>query len=351
MEGIMRRATRIFLLFLWAGVLHAADPALFGTVIHIAANDTLNVRAHPDYHSHKLGAFPNGAHVTIDRCRRIGRSQWCHIHPDPLVDYGGASGWVNAKFLQESNYGYVRIKGRKNSCYVSLRCRDKKCLVITRLLGQETVTGLRTEWIDRSLLVGASNFSAQSEGEEGYCVSLNYVKDYLGKQRLKPLGKTYHDPAYDVASQMINALSNKNLPTILSLIHPVKGVRLSEMVRFGGNDDKLFTRKMLKTYWKNHQKIDWGYTYARGDLLRKDLWHYLHDLSLNPRSINQVAKLDKRLRGFPVQEFGALRGYSLRHTSFHSDTHDYDWQGIIIILALYQGDWFVVGMLRDRWTI
>ena len=347
----MKKRLYALLILLWGSTAHATAPALFGTVIHVAANDTLNVRTQPDYRSRKLGAFPNGAYVYIDQCRQIGRSRWCHIHPDALVDYGGAAGWVNAKFLRENNHGYVRIKGRKNGCYVSLKCRDGKCLVVTRLLGDEAVTGLHTEWITRSRLLGASNFSAQSERAEGYCVSLNYVDDYLKKQQHKSQRKTHHNPAYSVANQMINALSTKNLSTILSLIHPLKGIRLSEMVCFGGKDDKLFTRKQFKAYWKNHQNINWGHTYARGDRIRKNLRHYVDDLSLNPKSINKIEKLDKQLRCFPTKGFGALKGYSLRHTHPRSDTRDYDWQGIIIILAPYQGHWYVIGMLRDRWTI
>ena len=262
------------------------------------------------------------------------------------MDYGGAAGWVNAKFLRESNHGYVRIKGRTNSCYVSLKCRGGKCLVVTRLLGEEKITGLRTEWIARSRLMGASNFGAQREGEEGHCVSLNAIDDYLKKKQ-----KTHHDPANNAARRMIDALSAKNLSTILSLIHPVKGIRLSEMVRFGSKDDKLFTRKQFKIYWKNHQQLNWGYTYGRGDLIRKDLRHYVDDLSLNPKSITKITKLNKHLYGFPTRGFGTLRGYSLRHTNPHSDTRDYDWRGIIIVLAPYQKHWYVVGMLRDRWTI
>jgi len=347
----MKRVFLVLLFFLWGAEAYATVPAFFGTVIHVAADDTLNVRARPDYRSHKLGAFPNGAHVYIDRCRQIGRSRWCHIHPDPLVDYGGAAGWVNAKFLRESNRGYVQIKGRKNNCYVSLKCRNEKCLVVTKLLGEEKVTGLRTEWIARSRLIGASNFSAQRKGEEGYCVSMNYIEAYLKTQRQNPQKHPHRDPSFATAMQMAQALTDKKLSAILPLIHPTKGIRLSEMVRFGGEDDKHFTRKSFETYWKNHRQINWGYTYGKGDLIRKDLRRYLSDLSIPPTSINQKSKLSKDLRGFPAQGFGALKGYSLRHTNPHSDTREYDWSGMVIILALHQGRWYVVGMFRDRWTI
>jgi len=346
----MKKRLCVLLILLWGSIAHATAPALFGMVIHVAADDMLNVRARPDYRSRKLGAFPNSAHVYIDRCRRIGRSRWCHIHPDPLVDYGGAAGWVNAKFLRESNRGYVQIKGRKNNCYVSLKCRSGQCLVVTKLLGEEKVTGLRTEWIARSRLIGASNFSAQREGEEGYCVSMNHIGAYLKTQR-HPQKHPHRDPSYTAAMQMVKALADKNLSAILPLIHPTQGIRLSEMVRFGGEDDKHFTRKSFETYWKNRREINWGHTYGKGDLIHKDLRDYLDDLSIPPASINQKSKLSKDLRGFPPQGFGALKGYSLRHTNPHSDTREYDWSGMVIILAPHQGHWYVVGMFRDRWTI
>ncbi len=348
MMGIIIRS---FLLLICLGAAaHAASPALFGKVVNVAGRHALSVRARPGCHSRKLGTFPNGAHVYIDQCRRIGRSRWCRIHPDPLVDYGGTAGWVNAKSIQESNYGYVRIKGRENGCYVSLKCRGEDCLVVTRLSGEETVTGLHTEWIARSRLIGANKFSAMKYGDTGYCVSLHYVNDYLGKQRLRSMCEIDRDPAFDAAVRMVNALYDKNLSAIISLIHPAKGIRLSEMAGFGTDDDRLFTRQLFKTYWKNSQQIDWGHTYGRGDIIRKDLWHYVDTLSLSPGSINKVAKLDKRLRGFPAKGFDALTGYSFCHTDPHSSAQ-YDWQGIIIVLAPYKGQWYVAGMLRERWTI
>ncbi len=348
----MKRLIHTLLIFFVGGTtLHAAAPALFGTVIHVAKDDVLNVRAQPDYRSRKLGAFPNGAHIYIDRCRPVGRSRWCHIHPDPLVDYGGAAGWVNAKFLREDNLGYVQIKGRENGCYVSLKCRRGKCLVVTGLPGEETTTGLKTEWIPRSRLVGTNKFGAKRDEGDGYCTMLYNVDEYLGKQRLKAKGKSFADPAYDTARKMIAALSDKDLSTILSLIHPTRGIRLSERTHFGSNDDKLFTRKLFRTYWKNNQPLDWGHTSGRGDLIQKDLWHYIHELALDPASINHVSKLGNRLRGFPGKGSGTLRGYSFRHTNPHSRRADYDWQGIVVILAPYQGRWYVAGMLRDRWTV
>ncbi len=283
----------LFLIISYLNIVSAKEIkfGLFATVINVANNDMLNVREKPDYHSRKVGTFPNGAEVYIDKCVKTAHSRWCYIHPDSLIDYGGTSGWVNAKFLRESNYGYVRIKGHKNNCFVSLKCQDKKCLIVTKLLGKETVTGLETEWFERSRLIAADKFSAMKDTEEGYCVSLSYIDEFLQKRNSQLSGETHHNTAFDRAEMMIEALSDKNLSDIISLIHPVKGIRLSEMIIFGSKNDKLFSRSKFKHYWNNGRKIKCGYTYGRGDPIVKNLKEYVDSLSLHPETINRTGEV------------------------------------------------------------
>ena len=121
----------IILLSVYLGATTITYLGLFGTVVNITQNDTLNVRNKPDYHSKKTGALPLDAFIGIDLCKELGKSIWCkifHIAQRDYEEFGYAAklGWVNARYLKFDNRGYVIIDGKPKCDYV-LRCYENKC--------------------------------------------------------------------------------------------------------------------------------------------------------------------------------------------------------------------------------
>lgn len=166
--------------------------ALFGKVIHVAENDTLNVRAEPNQKANKIGEIPFDGYVGIETCKKIEKSQWCKVYF--LVENYYENfwkdkniGWVNARYLQFSNHGYVIIKGKRN-CAFSLKCIDDKCEVVDDDHDIDYKrTGLKTKWIQREHLKGESNFGATPDNVDGYCNKGMFIDDYL--ENIKEQGK------------------------------------------------------------------------------------------------------------------------------------------------------------------
>jgi uncharacterized protein YraI len=109
--------------WVWAEDILSSLP-LFATVVGVAKNDSLNVRAEPDYRSAKVASLPNGGYVGVDRCLKKGASTWCRIHHLSQYDYEGygwdaPGGWVNAGYLHFGDRGYVLVDGKGNCDYVT----------------------------------------------------------------------------------------------------------------------------------------------------------------------------------------------------------------------------------------
>ena len=112
----------------------ADTTALFGRVVNIDHNDTLNVRSQPDHRSKKVGALPLDAYVGIETRTKAKKRLWCRVYPmvqQWYEKFGDKShiGWVNSKYLKFHNSGYVIIDGKKN-CDYALRCKEGKCEII-----------------------------------------------------------------------------------------------------------------------------------------------------------------------------------------------------------------------------
>ncbi len=355
----------IIVIFLSAylGASSITYPGLFANVVNVADDDTLNVRLKSDYHSKKIGALPMGAFVGLDRCKKIGESMWCkifHIAQRDYDDFGwdAKPGWVNASYLSFDNRGYVIIDGKPNCDYV-LRCTESKCEVLadyTTDLKTHDIISLETRWIDRNRLKASNHFGAMPDDPDasGYCTIANMVDEFFRTQKEKFFFGTGSNPLRQKVLKIVSLLNRvryEGIDELTEYIHPQKEIVMTWNVLFGGKEDLTFTRSDIKNIDKNRfKKIHWGYTYGKGNEVRMSLYDYISKLTKPFNTISKMEKL-KTLKGFYCPSGIECRGYEVFWINESSETKEYDWQGLVVIFEKYRGKWYVVGLLRDRWTI
>ena len=335
--------------------LWGESPPLFASVIGVAENDTLNIREKPYYRSTKVGSLPSQAYIGIEKCQILKSATWCKVYQIAQHFHEGfnRSGWVNARYLKPINRGYALIDKTRNCDYV-LRCKEAKCEVVSSYETDKEykITSIKTEWIARERLQGESHFGAMTENEDGYCTLGNWVEDYLQQKRLNELkaedGDTtlHHVIAF---TEKLRILYHED--QIIPYIHPTKGVIMTWNVLFGGSEDMKFTRKdILNMREFDKKKIHWGQTYGRGDDVWMNLYTYMEMLT---RAISDITKAKhlKKLKGFKCDDSSKCKGYEIFWINENSDVKEYDYLGLVVIVEKYEDQWYVVGLLRDRWTI
>ncbi len=152
--------------------------------MNVSKNDTLNVRKQSNYKSEKVGELPPDAYIGIEKCQKIKNSTWCRVY-QLVQNYYSENfdpGWVNARYLQFDNRGYVIVKSKKN-CDYALWCDDGKCEVIYdfKIGDNHTIVTLKSHWIERKYLSGESNFGVTPDNLDGVCNSKIFIEDYLKK--------------------------------------------------------------------------------------------------------------------------------------------------------------------------
>jgi len=171
--------------------LFAECTALFASVKGVEKGDFLNVRAAAFYQSKKVAAIPSfkDMHLTfgIETCKKVKTSTWCLVYPltQNWADSFKANdkGWVNARYLTFSNYGYVLVDGKANCAY-ALRCKEEKCKIVTDFKqdNKGKLVRMQTKWVERTQLKGESNFGAMNTKEDGYCNTGMFVEEYLKRK-------------------------------------------------------------------------------------------------------------------------------------------------------------------------
>jgi len=336
------------MLFLYISTFSYADSrvenALFAKIIHVKDNDTLNVRAKADYKSKKITELDYNLVVGLSgKCKKVAKSTWCKVYE--LAAYGGnKEGWVNAYYLKPYNEGFVTVKGHDNNCHYALKCSTwegkDQCLIV---INQEK----DVEWIERSLLRGESQFGAAPEDMDGYCTRGEWLEPYLKKYKQYATDTEMKNVIYP----LLNTLEEKDpAKDIAALIHPEQGITMTEMVRFGSKDDIHFSRTSFMHAMRNNKKLFWGHTYGKGDKIYKTLPKYFDDLHRERSKVTKTVPLDT-LKGFTSKAEESVKGVEVYWINESSKTKEYDYLGMVVILSEYRGKWYIVGLLRDRWTI
>ncbi len=347
-----------FMIFLNAESMIKQYPGLSASVVNVVKNDVLNVREKPDHKSKKVGSWSLEGVMIVDHCVTIKKTIWCKAAPYELRE-DGASGWVNARYLKFFNSGFVIQKdGKGQSCMYATKCEEHdgtmQCYIMDGYYLDETFTiRSKGQWIDRSLLIVGTVLSA-AKGVE-MCGNLPFYAQHQDAKRVQKLYQKNTDKAYKVVLELLRILGQPyfmgdSLSDIGTLIHPMKGVIITDRVRFGDKNEQHFTPKRFVKILGEDKDIFWGYTYGKGDPIEKSLHAWINDAH---REIGKISKIDalNTFKDFSADGYSGLKAYEVYWTNEESDTKEYDWLGLVIILAQYESRWYIVGLLRDRWTI
>lgn len=349
----------LLLLSLTLGASKSFYLGLFGTVVNLPENDTLSVRKKPDYRSKQVAQLPIDAFVGVEECQHVGKSTWCKVHHLSQYDYeefgwDAPPGWVNAKYLSFGNQGYVIIDKHPN-CDYALRCLDDECEVAidSKEDTSYNIVSLTIKKIARNRLYAASHFDAMEENGEGYCIFGRKVEEYLRKKRTK---KLLRDESNNIKKRLLGIVdalqelqATGNTEALLPYVHPLKGVTMNWGTRFLGYSNKNFSYTQIKTLNKHrYQTIYWGSTGGNNMAVHKSLLGYMQMLSQPVSDITKIEKL-KDLKGFSSGVKEQCRSYEVFWLAEQKKSND--WLGLVVIFEKYKGKWYIVGLLRDRWTI
>lgn len=340
--------------FVTANASKKTYPAIFAGVTNVAEDDVLNVRASPNYRSKKVGELYNERVVVIDYCldKKNGKALWCKIHRLNELGAENVKGWVNANYLTFFDNGYVLIDG-KHDCTYALRCKGNKCLIAYNP-NRNKPNIIKTRWISRNRLSGTSRYIDDDDPNASgysYCGNEKEMDRYYKRVRANAYVSSNSNArvsALKFVSILNNHFSGKN---IASFMHPKKTITLSYSTHFLRKNDKTFKRADFVNLEKSrYKKLYWGRDENSEEKIYMSLYNYMKKLK-KPHFYEtmKVMKL-KNLKGFTCLSKKCV-GYEILWQNNHTQTDAQDWHGVVVILEKYQGKWYIVGLLRDRWTI
>ena len=325
----------IIIIFVTLSFIHSTDitktAPLTATVIHVASDDVLNIRAKPNYHSKKLWFLKNGEIVSVEKCIKISsKSIWCKIKPFGFFEYKDQvfgrnqdSGWVNARYLNPSYNSYVSFElddpqAEGVGCLYALDCKDGMCDVVDT----DGVSQIERSEIEAFFPYG------------GYCDHIVIPGEKLQK---------YKDLRFLVLD-IQKWLSLGYIAKIKQRIHPKNGLLMSYYTTFARKNQHFTADEFVRLYTSN-KKLYWGESEGRGDRINLSLEEFFDKFSnINAAYEDSVKKVNLSRYDFPNPK-GKV-AYKIK--SLHKDN---SWVDMVVVLQKYKEHYYVVGILFDRWSI
>ncbi|WP_300362378.1 hypothetical protein [Hydrogenimonas sp.] len=310
--------------------------------LHGTAARPLPIHQSPDPNSPVLATATaeESVRLKIHRCQTHADTLWCEV--SALESYVPMEaieklrkGWVEAEGLKCTDEGgYVLVDG-EGACRYALGCGRDGCEVIEDFF---EVGGFllptKTRRIPRSHLLAANRFEAMGDEGEGYCTLDTYlVTPESPEGRLMGFLDSLHTDAYRKAA---------------GFIHPKEGIVLTDWPAFGGPIRHFMPEAFAKALARNLPVVP---RYQGGNDETPQTPIGVRDLLTSrfpPLTEAATLQRTKELAGYPN-----LAGPPVA-VEITWDTADGMPQGMIHMIAImtrYQNRWYIVGIVRKRWTI
>ncbi len=162
--------------------------------------------------------------------------------------------------------------------------------------------------------------------------------------------------ALAAATRVLEAFRAKDGPRLAAFAHPDIGVRFSPYAFIDLAQDRVLDRSGLETLWQDERIHPWGSFDGSGDPIQMTSAQYV-DRFVMDRDFSAATVItvnNHRARGntadnsAEVYPRGTIVEYYVEPTEGQPEM---DWAALRLVFEQHEGEWKLVGVIHDEWTI
>lgn len=159
------------------------------------------------------------------------------------------------------------------------------------------------------------------------------------------------------AEKVIQAISTKDSETISAYVHPVKGVRFTPYTYVSVDNDVVFNQEKVKKLFIDQNFYIWGCYDGKGDEISLTSSQYFDEFVYTDDFINAedigyneiLSKGNMVENQYEVYDNSIVVEYYF--SGFNSEYAGIDWKSLRLVFEQYEGNWKLVGIIHNQWTI
>lgn len=157
----------------------------------------------------------------------------------------------------------------------------------------------------------------------------------------------------DKATKVMEALKVKDIESLIEYVHPEKGLRFTPYTTVDTVKDVVFSIEELKNF-NAEDELVWGTYDGKGDDIILTPGEYYEEfvytkdfLSADQIGYNKVLSSGNMIENqFEVYKNPIIVEYYIPGEEFENA-----WQSLRLVFEEYEGDWKLVGIIHNEWTI
>lgn len=161
----------------------------------------------------------------------------------------------------------------------------------------------------------------------------------------------------DSSEVVINLIANKDYSELVNYIHPAKGVRFTQYSYVDIDSDLILTKEEFEQEVYTDKIYLWGYYDGIGTDIELTIEEYFDEFVYDADFLNADAIGYNEY----TNETGMVENqYAIYHNSIiveyyiagiNPDYNGMDWRSVRIVFEEYNGEWLIVGLIHNQWTI
>ncbi len=159
------------------------------------------------------------------------------------------------------------------------------------------------------------------------------------------------------AAEIIFAIKNRDVAALATMVHPQKGVRFSPYTFVDTANDLVFSAAELPAAMESSTIYVWGAFDGSGNPINMtfaDYWaRFVYDVDFAQPEIigfNQMVGHGNTINNIAQTYPGAV-AVEYYFSGFDPNLAGMDWRSLRLVLEPFGGQWMLVGIVRDEWTI
>lgn len=185
---------------------------------------------------------------------------------------------------------------------------------------------------------------------------VNKIDKEEDKDEKDTVNQKSNDPEV-VADEIVSALATENMVALASFVHPSKDVRFSPYGYVNVAEDLMFTDLEVKVLMNDNTVYHWGLFDGSGLPIEMTFAEYYERFVYDEDYLNAVEKsVNQRLgqgntldNSMDVYPNGTVVEYYF--PEIDPQYEGMDWRSLRLVLELDGGQWYLVGIIHDEWTI
>ncbi|MFC5711603.1 LysM peptidoglycan-binding domain-containing protein [Thalassorhabdus alkalitolerans] len=164
------------------------------------------------------------------------------------------------------------------------------------------------------------------------------------------------ESARETADQVVTHLQSQDMEAVSSYIHPDDGVRFSPYAFVDQENDQVFSSEEVENLWHDETEYLWGNYDGSGHPIEYTFSEYYEEFVYNRdyAHAEEVAVDERQGPGNTIDNTGDVYPDATvveYHFPSSGEYQGMDWDSLRLAMVQENGEWYVVGIINDEWTI